>query len=66
MKGEADSYEIRILQPGFFLENFDGFIGSIGVAMLRDGLKPETDVAFIVSKIRFEDTTLLTQYRGVR
>jgi len=39
-----------ILQPGFFLENLDGFIGSIGVAVLKKGLKPETDVAFIGSE----------------
>lgn len=39
-----------ILQPGFFLENFDGLIGSIGVAVLKKGLKPETDVAFIGSE----------------
>jgi hypothetical protein len=44
----------RILQPGFFLENLDGFIGSIGVAVLKRGLKPETDVAFIVSMQLFE------------
>ena len=41
---------IRILQPGFFLENFDGFVGSIGVAVLKNALKPETDIAFIVGE----------------
>ncbi|KAE9375819.1 NAD(P)-binding protein [Stipitochalara longipes BDJ] len=39
-----------ILQPGFFLENFDGLIGSIGVAVLKNGLRPETDIAFIGSE----------------
>ncbi|PMD22606.1 NAD(P)-binding protein [Hyaloscypha hepaticicola] len=39
-----------ILHPGFFLENFDGLIGSIGVAVLKNGLKPETDIAFVASE----------------
>ncbi|PMD18560.1 NAD(P)-binding protein [Hyaloscypha hepaticicola] len=30
--------------------NLDGFIGSIGVAVLKKGLKPETEVAFIGSE----------------
>jgi hypothetical protein len=51
MKGEGlTGRVIRILQPGFFLENFDGFIGSIAVAILKNCLGPNTDVAFIVSE----------------
>ena len=47
----------RILHPGFFLENFDGLIGSIGVAVLKNGLKPETDIAFVVSPLRSEESS---------
>ena len=36
------------------MENLDGFIGSIGVAVLKKGLKPETEVSFIVSMQLFE------------
>ena len=39
-----------ILRPGFFLENFDGFIGSITASVLKKGLNPETEVGFIVSR----------------
>jgi hypothetical protein len=39
-----------VLRPGFFLENFDGFIGSITASVLKKGLKPETEVGFIVSQ----------------
>jgi hypothetical protein len=46
----------RILHPGFFLENFDGLIGSIAVAVLKSGLKRETDVAFVVSPLRSEES----------
>ncbi|KAJ7213121.1 hypothetical protein GGX14DRAFT_361153 [Mycena pura] len=31
-----------ILRPGFFMENYDGFLGSITVGILKRGLKPTT------------------------
>lgn len=31
-----------ILRPGFFMENYDGFVGSITVGILKRGLKPTT------------------------
>lgn len=52
----------RILHPGFFLENFDGLIGSICVALLKNGLKTETDVAFIVSPLRLEEWTSVVDF----
>ncbi|KAF8851716.1 NAD(P)-binding protein [Acephala macrosclerotiorum] len=36
-----------ILRPGFFLENFDDFIGSISASVTKKGLKPDTEVGFI-------------------
>ncbi|KAE8444449.1 hypothetical protein EG329_000540 [Mollisiaceae sp. DMI_Dod_QoI] len=39
-----------ILRPGFFLENFDDFIGSISASVMKKGLKPDTEVAFIASE----------------
>ena len=39
----------RILRPGFFMENFDGTIGRITAAVLRSGLKPNTQVQLVVS-----------------
>ncbi|KAH7357072.1 hypothetical protein BKA65DRAFT_496150 [Rhexocercosporidium sp. MPI-PUGE-AT-0058] len=39
-----------ILRPGFFLENFDGFIGSITTAVLKAGLKADTKNAYIASE----------------
>ncbi|KAK3334180.1 hypothetical protein B0T19DRAFT_440872 [Cercophora scortea] len=38
-----------ILRPGFFMENFDGFLGSIAVTLLREGLKKETTISMIAS-----------------
>ncbi|KAG5643310.1 hypothetical protein DXG03_001194 [Asterophora parasitica] len=38
-----------ILRPGFFMENFDGTIGSITAGVLKAGLKPTTTVQLIVS-----------------
>jgi hypothetical protein len=39
----------RILRPGFFMENYEGTIGSITVAVLKEGLKPSTTLQLIVS-----------------
>jgi len=36
-----------ILRPGFFMENFDGAIGRITAAVLRSGLKPNTQVQLV-------------------
>ncbi|KAF9455498.1 NAD(P)-binding protein [Collybia nuda] len=36
-----------ILRPGFFMENFEGTIGSITAAVLKSGLKPTTAVQLI-------------------
>ena len=38
----------RILRPAFFMENFDGAIGSITTTVLRIGLKKETKLQLIV------------------
>lgn len=38
-----------ILRPGFFMENYDGFIGAITVSVLKSGLKPDTTVQLVVS-----------------
>ncbi|KAK3681045.1 hypothetical protein B0T22DRAFT_310218 [Podospora appendiculata] len=39
-----------ILRPGFFMENFDGFLGSIAVTLLREGLRKETTISVISSE----------------
>ena len=39
---------VRILRPAFFMENFDGTIGSITATVLRCGLKPTTKLQLIV------------------
>jgi hypothetical protein len=38
----------RLVRPGFFMENFDGFMGSLAVAILSQGLRKETDIALVV------------------
>ncbi|KAA1470858.1 NAD(P)-binding protein [Dentipellis sp. KUC8613] len=38
-----------ILRPGFFMENFEGRIGSITTAVLQCGLKPTTQVQLIAA-----------------
>ncbi|KAF9245745.1 NAD(P)-binding protein [Melanogaster broomeanus] len=38
-----------IMHPGFFLDNFDGLIGAITVAVVANGLKPDTTVGVIDS-----------------
>jgi len=38
-----------ILQPGFFLENFEGLIGAITITFFRQGLHEDTALAVIVS-----------------
>jgi hypothetical protein len=37
------------LRPGFFMENFDDFIGSVAFAIMKKGLKEDSDLALIVS-----------------
>ncbi|EIW87063.1 NAD(P)-binding protein [Coniophora puteana RWD-64-598 SS2] len=39
-----------IMRPGFFLENYEGFIGSITVAVMKNGLKKDTSLAVITSE----------------
>ncbi|KAL6892417.1 hypothetical protein HDV57DRAFT_180070 [Trichoderma longibrachiatum] len=39
-----------IIRPGFFMENFDGFMGSLAVSVLSQGLNPETDLALVASE----------------
>ncbi|KAL7949485.1 hypothetical protein V8C42DRAFT_311034 [Trichoderma barbatum] len=36
-----------IVRPGFFMENFDGFVGSLAVAILSQGLRKETDITLV-------------------
>ncbi|KIJ22130.1 hypothetical protein PAXINDRAFT_165397 [Paxillus involutus ATCC 200175] len=38
-----------IMRPGFFLDNFEGFIGSITVAVMANGLKPDITLGVIDS-----------------
>ncbi|KAG6872568.1 hypothetical protein C0995_008841 [Termitomyces sp. Mi166 len=38
-----------ILRPGFFMENFEGTIGSITVGVLKAGLKPDTTVQLVAA-----------------
>lgn len=37
-----------ILRPGFFMQNYNGTIGSITVAVIKAGVKPTTTLALIV------------------
>ncbi|KAH8687360.1 hypothetical protein BGZ60DRAFT_465721 [Tricladium varicosporioides] len=39
-----------ILRPSFFMENFEGFLGSIAVTIMKTGLKPDTTIALIASE----------------
>ncbi|PSS06762.1 hypothetical protein M430DRAFT_46100 [Amorphotheca resinae ATCC 22711] len=39
-----------ILRPGFFMENFDDFLGSIAVGVLKSGLKKETTIGIVASE----------------
>jgi len=39
----------RILQPGFFMENFEGALGPVAVTFFNEGLKKETTITVIVS-----------------
>ncbi|UKZ75111.1 hypothetical protein TrVFT333_002783 [Trichoderma virens FT-333] len=39
-----------IVRPGFFVENFDGFMGSLAVAILSQGLRKETNIALVASE----------------
>ncbi|KAH7916375.1 NAD(P)-binding protein [Hygrophoropsis aurantiaca] len=38
-----------IMRPGFFLDNYEGFIGSITVAVMKQCLKPDTKLGTIAS-----------------
>lgn len=51
MDGEGDSADAgaRILQPGFFMENFEGPLGPVAVGFFKKGLKQDTTIAVIVS-----------------
>ncbi|CAK5266301.1 unnamed protein product [Mycena citricolor] len=40
--GNLKSLPWTILRPGFFMENYDGTIGSIAVGVMKKGLKPDT------------------------
>ncbi|KAJ7731941.1 NAD(P)-binding protein [Mycena maculata] len=42
MLGEAKGLPWTILRPGFFMENYDGMVGSVAVGVLKKGLRPET------------------------
>jgi hypothetical protein len=47
------------------VENFDSFIGSIAAAVLRKGLKEDTTIGIIVSRIQANDPIwLLTSPAG--
>ncbi|KAK0704384.1 hypothetical protein B0H67DRAFT_648827 [Lasiosphaeris hirsuta] len=39
-----------LLQPGFFMENFDGLIGALGVTVFREGLGKDTTLCLIASE----------------
>ncbi|KAF5376279.1 hypothetical protein D9615_008517 [Tricholomella constricta] len=39
-----------ILRPGFFMENFDGTIGSITAGVLKAGLKPATTIQLVAAE----------------
>lgn len=41
----------RIVRPGFFMENFDGFIGKITASVLLCGLKPTTQIQLVVCSL---------------
>lgn len=38
-----------IIRPGFFMENFDGFLGAIAVSGMRAGLNKDTTLNLVVS-----------------
>ncbi|PTB68582.1 NAD(P)-binding protein [Trichoderma citrinoviride] len=39
-----------IVRPGFFMENFEGFMGSLAVGILSQGLRKETDITLVASE----------------
>lgn len=41
-----------IFRPGFFMENFDGFVGAIAVSGMRAGLNNDTTINLVVSLIQ--------------
>ncbi|KAG6815702.1 hypothetical protein H0H87_012086 [Tephrocybe sp. NHM501043] len=43
----TESLNWTILRPGFFMENFEGIIGSFAVGALKLGLKPDTTIQLI-------------------
>ncbi|KAJ6509187.1 NAD(P)-binding protein [Mycena vitilis] len=40
--GDSKGLPWTILRPGFFMENYDGKIGSVAVGVLKKGLRPST------------------------
>jgi hypothetical protein len=52
---------LRILRPGFFMENYDGKIGSIAVGVLKKGLKPTTTSQLVVSNFSMPITQTYAQ-----
>ncbi|KAL7926139.1 hypothetical protein ACQKWADRAFT_281865 [Trichoderma austrokoningii] len=39
-----------IVQPGFFMENFDGFMGALAVPVLSQGLQKDTEILLVASE----------------
>ncbi|KAJ7887157.1 NAD(P)-binding protein [Mycena leptocephala] len=48
--GESKGLPWTILRPGFFMENYDGKIGSIAVGVLKKGLKPTTTSQLVAAQ----------------
>ena len=53
----------RIIRPGFFMENFEGSLGSITFGVLKAGLKPSTTIQLIVRR-RFLVTSPRSDWVG--
>src|SRR5205085_10203387 len=49
--GDKGDIPWTIIRPGFFIENFDDFFGSIAHSVLKSGLKKETTVGFIGAEV---------------
>jgi len=50
-----------IIQPGFFMENFDGIVGSLTISLFLEGLKKDTTICLIVS----DCTTEIPRFAGL-
>ncbi|KAF7312854.1 NAD-binding protein [Mycena kentingensis (nom. inval.)] len=48
--GESKGLPWTILRPGFFMENYDGTIGSVAAGVLKKGLKPTTKNQLIAAE----------------